>query len=178
MCNLITLLISTVMKIRTSFYRHTSIKSPSRDKKISFDDDGNPVYIDESTGEAHGLPDFLVIGEQKCGTGRKEKKTSMMTRCSKQNLIILSLKTGALRNFLEHHNQILGAKTLESQFFSWKWKKNPLSWYLKKMAVKSQGKVTFEKTASYIRLEGAAYRIHRLMPDAKFIVLVIDPVKR
>ena len=83
-----------------------------------------------------------------------------------------------MRNFLEHHPQLLGSKTLESQFFSYKWRKEPLSWYLKNMAVQKEGKIPFEKTASYIRLEGAAYRIHKLMPHAKFIVSVIDPVPR
>ena len=46
------------------------------------------------------------------------------------------------------------------------------------MPIHRRGKITFEKSASYARYEGVALRTSQLMPDAKFIVVVIDPVDR
>ena len=53
-----------------------------------------------------------------------------------------------------------------------------MSYYLKRMSPHRENQLTFEKSASYIRYEGVALKVSQLMPDAKFIVVVRNPVDR
>ena len=197
------------------FFSSETVSPFALDKKVTTDELGQPFFVNPSTGLRHTLPDFLIIGEQKCGTGKNVatmsvQKISVLTcfiwvkivgssyraqtiaadlPSLQISIVPISVRlwfhdyifwnpAGALRDFLEHHLDLSGAKTRESQYFTFLYRQEPLSWYLKRMATSSPGKLSFEKTAGYLRREGVAKRIKQIMPDAKFIVIVLDPVTR
>lgn len=114
------------------------------------------------------LPDFIIIGMQKCGTT-------------------------VLKYFLEAHPKLIAPKLGEIHFFEKDWnfeqvrKKNFFKvkssiqgkeWYLDKMPNASSELLIFEKTPDYMAVPIVAKRIFEMKPDMKLIVLTCDPVKR
>ena len=65
----------------------------------------------------------------------------------------------------------------EPQFFSFKWSKG-LSWYLGQMPPPQQGVLTYEKSPNYLEWWKAPMRARAVAPEAKFVLIVTDPVKR
>lgn len=104
-----------------------------------------------SAGTDRRAPDFLVIGAQKCGTS-------------------------ALRRNLEAHEAIAMAPG-EVHFFNRpiNWKKG-FDWYLDHFA--HPDKLQGEKTPDYLDSPASPRRIAKLLPGAKLIVLLRDPVTR
>jgi len=100
------------------------------------------------------MPDFLIIGAQKCGTT-------------------------SLYRYLIQHPQIEPAIKKEIHYFDLNYNK-PIQWYLNQFpALKTQSdRITGEATPYYIFHPHAPYRIKEHMPDAKIIVLLRNPVDR
>ena len=108
------------------------------------------------------LPDFVVIGAQKCGS------------------------TSAFR-YLVQHPQILASLKKDVRYFSENIDK-PLSWYKghfptqveKNMREKKLGKtcITGEATPSYIFCQPAAKKLYEMNPYMKIIALLRNPVDR
>lgn len=109
------------------------------------------------------LPDFLIIGGQRCGT------TSVF-------------------NYLLDHPLVLPPLVKEPQFFSYHWPRGT-GWYralfptgLRRQAagvVAGGGRaVTFEATPYYLSHPCAPERAAQVIPAAKLVVLVRDPVQR
>lgn len=104
------------------------------------------------------LPDFLIIGAQKSGTG-------------------------ILWKLLEIHPQInvaspfFGNKKRELHFFDVdnKWKKGP-GWYKRHFV--DNGKLCGEKTPEYIYKKEAHKRMHNIVPQAKLILILRNPIDR
>ncbi len=114
------------------------------------------------TGFMHILPDFYIIGVQKSGTS-------------------------ALYDYLIEHPSIYPSRTKEVRYFD-KYYKNGINWYkvnfpltIQKTSVKKiLGKpfVTGEATERYIDHPRVPERIKNITPNAKFIVLLRNPIER
>jgi hypothetical protein len=68
----------------------------------------------------------------------------------------------------------------ELQFFAGQNYAKGVDWYADKFAtsVPSNPSIIFEKTANYFDNPSAPKAIHALLPDAKLIVILNDPVRR
>jgi hypothetical protein len=100
------------------------------------------------------LPNLIVIGAQKCGTS-------------------------SLHNYLSVHPQIAMSRVKEINFFNddTKWGYGP-EWYSRHF---EPGEIRGESSPAYTFLPesvGTAERMHELVPDARLIYLVRDPVER
>lgn len=114
------------------------------------------------TGAMRVMPNFLVIGAQKCGTT-------------------------ALYHYLIEHPYIVSASRKQMHFFDNNFDKG-LTWYrthfptyLYKYYFKRLHKhdfLTCEATPYYIFHPLAAKRVAQVLPDAKFILLIRNPVSR
>jgi Sulfotransferase domain len=108
-----------------------------------------------STRTKGALPNLVVIGAQKCGTT-------------------------SLHYYLGRHPEISMSGTKELDFFvSWgSWTKG-LDWYAAQFD--ATARVRGESSPSYTdypRNEGVAERMHSVLPEAKLVYLVRDPVER
>ena len=98
------------------------------------------------------LPDVLIIGVRKAGTG-------------------------ALRHFLSLHPDLVVAPR-EKHFFDFKYERG-LEWYASKLPKKQRtDQLLLEKTPRYFLIKNAPYRIANDLPNAKLIVVVREPVAR
>lgn len=114
------------------------------------------------TGFMHILPDFYIIGVQKSGTS-------------------------ALYDYLIQHPCIYPSRTKEIRYFG-KYYKNGINWYKINFPLKIQKSfvknflrkpfVTGEATERYIDHPLVPERIKKVTPNAKFIVLLRNPVER
>ncbi|MET3698879.1 sulfotransferase domain-containing protein [Bacillus oleivorans] len=101
------------------------------------------------------VPDFLIIGAQKCGTT-------------------------SLYNYLIQHPQIIPAQTKEIHFFDIHFNKG-WEWYCRQFPLALKPKengITGEASPYYIFHPHAPNRIFDLMPKVKLIILLRNPVDR
>ncbi len=100
------------------------------------------------------MPDFLIIGAQKCGT------TSLYV-------------------YLNQHPQILPAAQKELHFFDLNYAQG-IDWYLSQFPTKNEEKTTLtgESSPYYIFHPWVPQRVKQLFPNIKLIVLLRDPVER
>lgn len=105
------------------------------------------------------LPDFLIIGAQKCGTS-------------------------SLHRWLAQHQLLQAAPKKEVHFFDGGLTPETdsyalgVEWYLMQLPKKRPGCLSFESTPLYLFNPLAAQRIGKLLPSAKLIVLLRDPLER
>jgi len=114
------------------------------------------------TGFAHVLPDFYLIGAQKCGTS-------------------------ALYDYLVQHPCIHPCTTKEPRFFD-KYYKRGINWYKSCFPSTFQKKIeskifhrkflTGEATERYFEYPHVPERIKSITPNSKFIVLLRNPIDR
>lgn len=100
------------------------------------------------------MPDFLIIGAQKCGT------TSLYV-------------------YLTQHPQILPAAQKELHFFDFNYAQG-IDWYLSQFPAKINEKITLtgESSPYYIFHPHTPQRVKQLFPNIKLIVLLRNPVER
>ncbi|MEM6424826.1 MAG: sulfotransferase [Cyanobacteria bacterium P01_D01_bin.128] len=103
------------------------------------------------------LPNLVIIGAMKCGTT-------------------------SLHHYLSLHPEISMSKQKELDFFIEKknWKKG-LQWYKDQFLPKSGAKIFGEASPNYtnsLYFPGAAEKMHSVIPNAKLIYLVRDPIER
>ena len=100
------------------------------------------------------LPDFLVVGAQKAGTT-------------------------ALYEYLRRHPQISGPSWKEVSFFDRHWARGE-SWYRGNFpnVARTRGKHVGEASPSYVFHPLAPQRVEEVVPEARLIVLVRNPVDR
>lgn len=100
------------------------------------------------------LPNLMIIGAAKCGTT-------------------------SLHAYLDSHPQVFMARLKELRFFSDPECRKWLPWYCEQFP--TDAPVRGESSTMYTRapaLPGTAERMHSLLPDAKLIYMVRDPVER
>ena len=107
-----------------------------------------------ATSPFRPLPDFLVLGAQKAGTT-------------------------ALYEYLRRHPQITGPSWKEVSFFDRHWARGE-SWYRGNFPnlARARGKLVGEASPSYVFHPLAPQRVQELVPEARLIVLVRNPVDR
>jgi hypothetical protein len=105
-----------------------------------------------ATAHWRPLPDFLVIGAQKAGTT-------------------------ALYAYLRWHPGITGPSWKEVSFFDRHWWRGE-AWYRGQFPLRSGGKLVGEASPSYLFHPLAPERARAVVPDAKLIALLRDPVDR
>jgi sulfotransferase family protein len=100
------------------------------------------------------LPDFLILGAQKAGTT-------------------------ALYAYLRRHPQITGPSWKEVSFFDRHWARGE-SWYRGNFPnlARTRGKLVGEASPSYVFHPLAPQRVLELVPQARLVVLVRNPVDR
>jgi hypothetical protein len=115
--------------------------------------------VRRSTSRFRPLPDFLVIGGQRCGTT-------------------------SLYYYLRAHPQVLPALVKEVHFLSLHWSRGQ-GWYRAQFPLRARktsrrvtAPLTFEATPYYLAHPLAASRAAQLLPEAKLLVLLRDPVSR
>lgn len=107
------------------------------------------------TAPLRALPDFLVVGEMKSGTS-------------------------SLFYYLQRHPDILPPWRKELHFFNLGHGKG-LGWYRAHFPLRRNlgaNKLTGEGCPEYLYAPGAAARMHKVLPDARLIVILRDPVQR
>jgi hypothetical protein len=106
------------------------------------------------TSPVRPLPDFLVLGAQKAGTT-------------------------ALYEYLRRHPQITGPAWKEVSFFDRHWARGE-SWYRGNFPnlARTRGKLVGEASPSYVFHPLAPQRVQEVVPEARLIVLVRNPVDR
>lgn len=98
------------------------------------------------------LPDFLIIGGQRCGTT-------------------------SLHHYLAAHPQVRAASGKEIQFFSIHYGRGE-RWYRGHFPAPMAGRQTFEASPYYLFHPRAAERAAATLPYARFIAVLRDPVER
>lgn len=113
------------------------------------------------------LPDFLIIGAQKCGTTSLYKYL-----CNHPNVIAAQGFTGSskeVRYFSRYYSK--GTDWYRRHFPTYVYK------YFKKIIHNIEIQ-TGESTPSYIHFPQVAKRVYETIPEAKFILLLRNPVNR
>jgi Sulfotransferase domain len=105
-----------------------------------------------ATARWRPLPDFLVIGAQKAGTT-------------------------ALYAYLRWHPGVTGPSWKEVSFFDRHWWRGE-AWYRGQFPLRSGQRLVGEASPSYLFHPLAPERVRSLVPDAKLVALVRDPVDR
>lgn len=113
------------------------------------------------------LPNFLIIGETKCGT------TSLYDNLIQHPQILPSLGNG--ENTLIDATVPLGVK--EVRFFD-KYYNKGWDWYRSCFPECPEGCLTGEASPTYFARPTAMKRIVEVMPDVKLIVMLRNPVNR
>jgi hypothetical protein len=105
-----------------------------------------------ATARWRPLPDFLVLGAQKAGTT-------------------------ALYAYLRWHPAITGPSWKEISFFDRHWWRGE-SWYRGQFPLRSGRRLVGEASPSYLFHPLAPDRVHALVPDARLIAILRNPVDR
>ena len=107
-----------------------------------------------ATSAARPLPDFLILGAQKAGTT-------------------------ALYSYLRRHPSITGPSWKEVSYFDRHYARGE-AWYRGNFPNKARtrGKLVGEASPSYLFHPLGPQRVRALVPDARLVVLVRDPVDR
>jgi hypothetical protein len=105
----------------------------------------------QTTARLRPLPDFLILGAQKAGTT-------------------------ALYAYLRWHPEITGPSFKEVSFFDRHYKRGE-RWYRAHMPVRRSG-IVGEASPSYLFHPLAPERVAQLLPDARLIALLRNPVDR
>ncbi|MFV2000822.1 MAG: sulfotransferase [Acidimicrobiia bacterium] len=107
------------------------------------------------------LPDFVILGGQRCGTS-------------------------SLYKYLGRHPEIAPSLRKETEYFTIDFDKGE-SWYrahfpleIRRTVAEKRGKtlLTFEATPDYLFDPRAPQRLAELLPEAKLIIMMRDPVER
>jgi Sulfotransferase domain len=105
-----------------------------------------------ATARARPLPDFLIIGAQKAGTT-------------------------ALYTYLRRHPSITGPPWKEVSFFDRRYTRG-VAWYRGSFPLRSRGRIVGEASPSYLFHPLAPDRVAALLPEARLIAILRDPVDR
>ncbi|MFJ6194723.1 sulfotransferase family protein [Micromonospora sp. NPDC092111] len=103
-------------------------------------------------GRVGALPDFLVIGGQRCGTT-------------------------SLHHYLAAHPDVRAATGKELQFFSLHFGRGQ-RWYRAHFPPAAAGRRSFEASPYYLFHPSVPARVAGLLPEARFVALLRDPVER
>jgi hypothetical protein len=129
---------------------------------------------DERSADAVGLPDFILVGAPKCGT------TSMHAMLALHPDVFLpehEVFFFDVDDVMTHpdffvHRDGLSFHDYDAQFEEY------LAWYRSMFAGAQPGQLIGEDTTTYLLSPDAPRRIASLLPDAKLIAILRNPVDR
>ncbi|NET04138.1 MAG: sulfotransferase domain-containing protein [Symploca sp. SIO2B6] len=98
------------------------------------------------------MPDFIIIGAQKCGTT-------------------------SLYNYLIQHPNVKSALQKELHFFDKRFNKS-IDWYRSHFPVKEKNVITGEASPNYIFHPHTPQKISKIIPSVKLIALLRNPIDR
>lgn len=104
------------------------------------------------TTNKRSLPDFIIVGEAKCGTT-------------------------SLYNYLENNSKLNSPIKKEIHYFDYKYTKGE-RWYKAHFPLNSNKKITGEATPYYFFQPNAISRIAKCLPGVKIILMVRNPIDR
>eukprot|EP00026_Physarum_polycephalum_P003056 Phypoly_transcript_03065.p1 GENE.Phypoly_transcript_03065~~Phypoly_transcript_03065.p1 ORF type:complete len:783 (+),score=72.05 Phypoly_transcript_03065:28-2376(+) len=110
--------------------------------------------------------------ELQCNPGAIRLKPSFLI------LGIYKSGTTSLSSTLARHPQIVSGSCKEIHYFDEVHTQVPIEWYWGQFPCSYENFITFEATAGYLIFESAPPLVYKHLPDAKFIVLLRDPVDR
>ena len=113
---------------------------------------GRRVELRLRLREARALPGAMIIGAMKCGTS-------------------------SLHNYLAQHPQVIPPLRKEVHFFDVNYGRGE-SWYRANFGRAGEPGLNFESSPYYLYHPLAPERASRMVPQARLIVLVRDPVRR
>jgi hypothetical protein len=99
------------------------------------------------------LPDFIIIGAQRCGTS-------------------------SLIRYLADHPDVVTPNKWEIHFFDFDNWRNGVDWYERQLGPSRPGGVHGEKSPGYMAMPRAAERAAAVVPNTHIIVMLRDPVAR
>ena len=121
------------------------------------------LKLRKATSGMRALPDFIIAGAQKCGTS-------------------------SMHQYLTQHPRLLAGSIKEIHFFDGGldpvWDKYAegealyRSYFPLRSTVRQKRALCFEASPDYMFNPAAAERMARMVPDAKIVVLLRDPVER
>jgi hypothetical protein len=103
-------------------------------------------------GQDRSLPDAVIIGAQKCGTS-------------------------SLHNYLTQHPGVIPPLRKEVHYFDVNFKRGE-TWYRANFGRRGEPGLNFDASPYYLFHPLVAERMQELLPQAKLIVLLRDPVRR
>ncbi len=103
-------------------------------------------------GKQGSLPDFMIIGAPKCGT------TSLF-------------------EYLCGHPNVARPRRKEIHYFDERFERG-LAWYRRHFPLVEKPQITGEATTAYLFAKNTPARAAALVPDAKLIAVLRDPVRR
>ncbi|MGB5810417.1 MAG: sulfotransferase [Polyangiales bacterium] len=129
---------------------------------------------DRRSATALGLPHFIMIGAPKCGT------TSMHAMLARHPDVFMpdnEVFFFDVDDVMAHpdffvHRDGLSFHDYDGQFDEY------LAWYRSLFAAAKPGQLVGEDTTTYLRSPDAPRRIEALLPDARLIAMLRDPVDR
>jgi hypothetical protein len=113
---------------------------------------GRRVELRMRMGQNRSLPDAVIIGAQKCGTS-------------------------SLHNYLTQHPGVIPPLRKEVHYFDVNFKQGD-AWYRAHFGRQGEPGLNFDASPYYLFHPLAPERMHALLPRAKLIVLLRDPVRR
>ena len=102
--------------------------------------------------QARALPDAIIIGAQKCGTS-------------------------SLHNYLTQHPGVIAPLRKEVHYFDDNYRRGE-RWYRAHFGRAGGPGINLDSSPYYLFHPLAAQRAHQLLPDARLIVMLRDPVRR
>ena len=139
--------------VRSCFSLDMTIwNKPLTDLKITLLPVTGTMYTTDSKTCVKRIPDVLIVGASKCGTG-------------------------ALSQFLSYHPGIVIDAVAELNFFG----KNyglGYDWYLENLPCSRSDQVLIERTAAYMYRTEVIERVWDMRPSTKIIMCVCEPVRR
>jgi hypothetical protein len=103
-------------------------------------------------GQARALPDAVILGAQKCGTS-------------------------SLHNYLTQHPDVIPPLRKEVHYFDLNYGRGE-DWYRAHFGRLDQPGLNLDSSPYYLFHPVVPERLHELLPDARLIVLLRDPVRR
>jgi hypothetical protein len=113
---------------------------------------GRRLEVQARMRQARALPDVLIVGAMKCGTS-------------------------SLHNYLTQHPGVIAPLRKEVHYFDLMYDRGE-QWYRANFGRTGEPGLNIDSSPYYLFHPRVPERAHRLLPDARLIVLLRDPVRR
>lgn len=129
---------------------------------------------DQRGAEAAGLPDFILVGAPKCGTTSLHSSLALHPKVfmPEYEVFFFDVDDVMVHPDFFVHRDGLSFHDYDADFEAY------ITWYRSNFAAAMPGQIIGEDTTTYLASRRAPKRIAALLPDAKLIAMLRDPVDR